>query len=93
MKPVAGVLTLAEGNLLSHVQLLARNLGIPNATITPDLMPRLREAEGREIFYAVSPMPRVVLSLASAPETRAVPETRVARRVVAHLPEREPWRE
>jgi hypothetical protein len=62
MKPVAGVLTLAEGNLLSHVQLLARNLGIPNATITPDLMPRLREAEGREIFYAVSPMGRVVLA-------------------------------
>jgi hypothetical protein len=62
MRPVAGVLTLAEGNLLSHVQLLARNLGIPNATISPAMLPLLRQAEGREVFYAVSPLGRVVLA-------------------------------
>ena len=62
LKPVAGVLTMAEGNLLSHVQLLARNLGIPNATLAPDLLPRLRQADGREVFYAVSPLGRVILA-------------------------------
>ena len=30
---VAGILTTGEGNILSHVQLLARNLGIPNVAI------------------------------------------------------------
>ena len=62
LKPVAGVLTMAAGNLLSHVQLLARNLGIPNATLAPDLLPRLRQADGREVFYAVSPLGRVILA-------------------------------
>ena len=62
LKPVAGVLTMAEGNLLSHVQLLARNRGIPNATLAPDLLPRLRQADGREVFYAVSPLGRVILA-------------------------------
>jgi hypothetical protein len=61
LKPVAGVLTLAEGNLLSHVQLLARNLGIPNATVAPRLEQRLRGAEGAEVFYAVTPLGRVIV--------------------------------
>ncbi|HUF75068.1 MAG TPA: PEP/pyruvate-binding domain-containing protein [Longimicrobiales bacterium] len=86
LKPVAGVLTLAEGNLLSHVQLLARNLGIPNATMTPDLMPRLREAEGREIFYAVSPMGRVVLAWPDrlGPAEQALTETGGSSRTERH---------
>jgi len=62
LKPVAGVLTMDEGNLLSHVQLLARNLGIPNARLSPDHLPRFLEASGREVFYAVSPLGRVVIS-------------------------------
>jgi hypothetical protein len=61
LKPVAGVLTLEAGNLLSHVQLLARNLGIPNASVSPDLEGRLRSAEGEEVLYAVSPLGRVLL--------------------------------
>lgn len=61
LKPVAGVLTLDEGNLLSHVQLLARNLGIPNASMRPDMLPRLEEADGREVFYAVTPLGRVLV--------------------------------
>jgi hypothetical protein len=61
LKPVAGVLTLEEGNLLSHVQLLARNLGIPNASVSPNLESRLRAARGQDVFYAVSPLGRVVL--------------------------------
>ena len=62
LRPVAGVLTLDEGNLLSHVQLLARNLGIPNAMVSSEFLDRLRPAQGREVFYAVSPMGRVVLA-------------------------------
>ena len=30
---MAGILTLGEGSSLSHVQLLARNLGIPNVVV------------------------------------------------------------
>ena len=33
LPPVAGILTAGEGNPLSHVQLLARNLGIPNVSV------------------------------------------------------------
>lgn len=82
LRPVAGVLTLDEGNLLSHVQLLARNLGIPNAALTPSLLPLLREAEGREVFFAVSPLGRVVLKLGdqlSATERGLLEQGREAR--------------
>jgi hypothetical protein len=77
LKPVAGVLTLAEGNLLSHVQLLARNLGVPNASLAPDLRARLAEAEGRQVFYAVTPLGRVVLKWPEdlLPEERALVES------------------
>ncbi len=61
LKPVAGVLTFDEGNLLSHVQLLARNLGIPNAAVSPDHEARLQRARGEEVFYAVTPMGRVIV--------------------------------
>lgn len=61
MTPVAGVMTRDAGNLLSHVQLLSRNLGIPNASVPEYLMATLRGAEGRPLFYAVSPLGRVVL--------------------------------
>jgi hypothetical protein len=61
VRPVAGVLTLEEGNLLSHVQLLARSLGIPNASLAPEMEGRLRSAQGEEVLYAVSPLGRVIL--------------------------------
>ena len=61
LRPVAGVLTLDEGNLLSHVQLLARNLGIPNAAVAPSHLPLLLRGDGRRVFFAVSPLGRVVL--------------------------------
>ncbi len=64
LRPVAGVLTMDEGNLLSHVQLLARNLGIPNAAVSPDWLPQIRQARGEEVFYAVSPLGRVFLKRA-----------------------------
>jgi hypothetical protein len=55
MKPVAGIATVSEGNLVSHVQLLARNLGIPNAVLSGQLLRSLEPYSGQEVFYAVSP--------------------------------------
>ena len=61
LTPVAGILSLAEGNLLSHVQILARNLGIPNATLSPLLATRLAEHDGTEVLLAVGTDGSVVL--------------------------------
>lgn len=55
LPPVAGILTANEGNVLSHVQLLARNLGVPNVVVGPALMPRLMAHRGRRAVLAVSP--------------------------------------
>nr|WP_321452937.1 PEP/pyruvate-binding domain-containing protein [uncultured Carboxylicivirga sp.] len=65
LKPVAGIMTITEGNMVSHVQLLARNLGIPNAVITPELMNELKPFNGRDIFYAVKKDGSIVMKLTS----------------------------
>ena len=54
LKPVGGIMTVSEGNPVSHVQLLARNLGIPNAVITDRQFQELLDYDGEEVFYAVS---------------------------------------
>jgi hypothetical protein len=61
LKPMRGILTLDSGNALSHAQLLAANLGIPNATIPSALLPDLRKYRGQEMFYAVTQSGTVVL--------------------------------
>ena len=61
MKPVAGIATVSEGNAVSHVQLLARNLGIPNAVMTANLVDALMRYSGSQVFYAVSPKGVVVM--------------------------------
>jgi hypothetical protein len=61
LPPVAGILTLESGSSLSHVQLLARNLGIPNAVVPSTAIPRLKQSNGREVFFAISPQGSVVL--------------------------------
>lgn len=65
LKPVSGIATVSEGNLVSHVQLLARNLAIPNAAISSDNLNDLKDLDGQEIFYAVSNQGTVVLKPAS----------------------------
>lgn len=55
LPPLAGILTAGAGNPLSHVQLLARNLGIPNVAVDETLLPVLHRADGRRIVLAVSP--------------------------------------
>jgi hypothetical protein len=54
LPPVAGILTAGEGNPLSHVQLLARNLGIPNVTVDTSLVPELAKHANEEVVMAVS---------------------------------------
>ncbi len=62
LPPVAGILTRGAGNSLSHVQLLARNLGIPNVVVDEALLDRIEKHVGERVVLAVSPGGRVELS-------------------------------
>ncbi|MGE3774289.1 MAG: PEP/pyruvate-binding domain-containing protein, partial [Gammaproteobacteria bacterium] len=66
LPPVAGILTAGDGNPLSHVQLLARNLGIPNIAFDQRLLDQLRAHAGGRIVLAVSPGGAVRIMPASA---------------------------
>ena len=72
LKPVAGIASVSEGNVVSHVQLLARNLGIPNAVISQQNLEDLKKYSGQVVFYAVSSGGTVVLK----PEDQMSPEER-----------------
>ncbi|RDY58622.1 PEP/pyruvate-binding domain-containing protein [Flagellimonas nanhaiensis] len=63
LKPVAGIGTVSEGNLVSHVQLLARNLGIPNVALSRENLEDLKRYHGKKVFIAVSNMGNVILKL------------------------------
>ncbi|MGD1985157.1 MAG: PEP/pyruvate-binding domain-containing protein [Desulfobacterales bacterium] len=63
LPPVAGILTTGEGNILSHVQLLARNLGIPNVAIDPKWLPLIQSMADQPVVLAVSPRGIVQLAL------------------------------
>lgn len=65
LKPVAGIATVTEGNLVSHVQLLARNLGIPNAVLGARDLQDLKAFQGQIVFYAVSNTGTVILKPAA----------------------------
>jgi len=54
LPPVAGIITAGKGNILSHVQLLARNLGIPNVAIEKRLLNQLSSRLGQRVVLAVS---------------------------------------
>ncbi|MDQ3015266.1 MAG: phosphoenolpyruvate synthase [Bacteroidota bacterium] len=68
LKPVAGIATVTEGNMVSHIQLLARNLGIPNAVLSRENMDEIYSFHGKEVFYAVSNKGTVIMKLASKME-------------------------
>ena len=55
LPPIAGIITIGEGNPLSHIQLLARNLGIPNITVNESLLEQIQAHDGETIVMAVSP--------------------------------------
>ena len=63
LKPIAGIATVAEGNMVSHVQLLARNLGIPNTALSGENLKDLKKYDGQRVFYAVSNKGNVILKL------------------------------
>ena len=52
---VAGILTQGEGSSLSHVQLLARNLGIPNVVVGDEHLATVNKHRGQRAVLAVSP--------------------------------------
>ena len=60
---MAGLATVSEGNLVSHIQLLARNLGIPNASMSQENLNELLAYSGKKIFYAVSRKGKVIIKL------------------------------
>ena len=54
LPPVAGIITAGKGNILSHVQLLARNLGIPNVAVDDRVIPLISSRNGEKVVLAVS---------------------------------------
>ena len=76
LEPAAGILTQGEGNVLSHVQLLARALGIPNVVLGSAAYKQIKPHDGKQVFLLASPRGRVVLKEVAAltPEERAVYE-------------------
>ena len=66
LKPIAGIATVAEGNMVSHVQLLARNPGIPNAALSDENLQDLHKHDGQQVFYAVSNKGNVIIKPESA---------------------------
>jgi len=61
LSPAAGVITMGEGNMVSHVQLLARSLGIPNCVAAPALFKQLESFDRRQVFYLVTPAGRICI--------------------------------
>jgi hypothetical protein len=54
LPPVAGIVTAGKGNILSHVQLLARNLGIPNVSVDQHLVQQITARTSDKVVLAVS---------------------------------------
>ena len=65
LQPAAGIVTQGEGNVVSHVQLLARALGIPNIVTGPDPFAAIAKHDNQEVFYLVTPGGKVFLKTAS----------------------------
>jgi hypothetical protein len=66
LQPAAGILTQGEGNVVSHVQLLARALGIPNVVVGPGPYGKIAPHDGMDVFYIVTPGGRVYLKEVTA---------------------------
>lgn len=61
LTPVAGIITLGEGSPVSHVQLLARNFGIPNVAIAPAALAALEGHADQRVTLVVGTDGTVVL--------------------------------
>ena len=62
LPPVSGVMTVGESNMLSHVQLLARNFGIPNVALSRELFDRLKPYQGMRVVLAAAGNGSVIVS-------------------------------
>ncbi len=65
LDPVAGIITRGEGNVVSHVQLLARALGIPNVVVTNPPYEELKKYDKDKVLFIVTPAGRVYLKRAA----------------------------
>ena len=65
LQPAAGIVTQGEGNVVSHVQLLARALGIPNVVTGADPFTKISDHDGEDAFFLVTPGGRVYLKAAA----------------------------
>ena len=61
LQPTAGIVTQGEGNVVSHVQLLARALGIPNAVSATAAFEAVETLADKDVFYAVTPGGRIII--------------------------------
>ncbi|MBF0308485.1 MAG: hypothetical protein HQL56_03000 [Magnetococcales bacterium] len=67
--PAEGLLSVGEGNPVSHLQILARNRRIPFAEVTPEVWRALGRLNGLPMELSVSSDGRVSLDRAKAKET------------------------
>jgi len=81
---VAGILTIDQGSRLSHIQLLARGLGVPNAAVSSEHLATLRGLAGSEVLYAVSPLGSVLVVPRSAVSTATLEQFH--EHSIAHAP-------
>ena len=70
LKPAAGIVTRGEGNVVSHVQLLARALGIPNAVVGNSAFTAIEPYDNKEVFLIVTPQGRVYLKQVAEMDAR-----------------------
>ncbi len=76
--PAAGIVTVGEGNPLSHIQMLARNLGIPNVVIAESLLSELTAHDRKIVQLAASADGRVVLQEVTDEQTASTAELATA---------------
>ncbi len=91
--PAAGIVTVGEGNPLSHIQILARNLGIPNIVIDSKVRESLNAYDGTRVNFAATQDGRILISLAKDANSKQgvnmAPPTQISRAgtVPAPLPD------
>ena len=64
LPPVAGMITIGSGSFLSHLHLLALNLGIPSAALPSCLLHHLNSLDGEQVELHISAAGEVVLKRA-----------------------------
>jgi len=64
LQPAAGIITRGEGNAVSHVQLLARSMGIPNVLVSAEPYEILKKYNHDKVLFVATPGGRVYLKRA-----------------------------